>query len=84
MRHLIRRVIVYLGDHIFLAADALTDSCEELQLVVIARFGTKDIVQRLDDFRQAFLLRNMELAAAHITTKFEGVFAWRSARLLRR
>ncbi len=51
MHHLLDRVVVHLGHHIFLAADALGDAGEKLQLVLIAHFGTEDIVQRLDDFR---------------------------------
>ncbi|MNC76677.1 hypothetical protein D3C75_1284470 [compost metagenome] len=76
MHHLIQRVVVHLSHHIVLAADALCDAGQELQLVVIAHLGTEDIVQRLDDFRQALLLRVMGLAAAHITARLEGVFAF--------
>lgn len=57
MHDLIDRVVVHLGHHIFLAADALGDAGKELQLVVITHLGTKDIVQRLDDLGQALFLR---------------------------
>ncbi|MNC82439.1 hypothetical protein D3C75_1359550 [compost metagenome] len=63
-------MVVHLGPHIFLAADALGAAGEELQLVVIAHLGPKDIVQRFDYFRQALLLRVMRLTAAHIAAGF--------------
>lgn len=46
-------MLVDLGHHILLAANAIGDAGEELQLILIAHFGTEGIVQRLDDFRQA-------------------------------
>lgn len=47
MHHLLDRMAVDLGHHVVLAADAIGDAGEELQLVVIAHFGAEDIVQRL-------------------------------------
>ncbi|MNI91398.1 hypothetical protein D3C76_1614080 [compost metagenome] len=49
MHHLFGRVVVYLGHHILLATDALGNASEEVQLVIVARFGAEDIVQRFDD-----------------------------------
>ncbi|MNR67673.1 hypothetical protein D3C85_1918020 [compost metagenome] len=50
MHHLFNRVVVHLGHYIFLAADAISDTSEELQLILIAHFSTEDIVQRFNDF----------------------------------
>ena len=51
MHHLLDLVVADRSHDIFLAADAIGDAGEELQLILIAHFGTEDIVQRLDDFR---------------------------------
>lgn len=75
MHHLIYRVVVHLRHHIFLAADALGDAGEKVQLIFIADFGTEDIVQRIDDFRQPLLLRIVWLSTAHVTARLEGVLA---------
>ena len=75
MHHLLHRVVVHLGHHILLTADALGDAGEELELVVVAHLGTEDIVQCFDDFRQALFFRVMRLTAANIAAGLEGVFA---------
>ena len=51
MHNLLDRVVVHLGHHILLTADAIGDAGKKLQLVFVAHLGTEDIVQRLDDFR---------------------------------
>ena len=49
VHYLFERVAIHLRHHVFLAADALGDAGEELQLVLVTDFGAKDIVQRVDD-----------------------------------
>lgn len=51
MHNLLDRVVVHLGHHILLTADAIGDTSEKLQLAPITHLSVKDIVQRLDDFR---------------------------------
>lgn len=61
MHHLLDRVVIPLGHHVFLAADALADADEELQQGLVTDEGAKNIIQRLDNLRQVFLFTRLAI-----------------------
>lgn len=49
VHHLVGAVVLDLGHHGLIAADAVGDAVGELELVLVAHFGAEEVVELVDD-----------------------------------